>query len=197
MSDDALAESMAPGFLVAGPGLLDPNFQRTVVLMGEHDENGALGFVVNRPGPMTLRDVLESVDAGLARKAEAQGRADRPVFVGGPVQPNALWLLYERDEGRDAEAVLAVGPRLALGTSREVLERLVADAEAPRFLALLGYAGWGPGQLERETLEGAWVPLPLAEDLVFDVDVERRWEEAVRRLGFAPGTFLVNPTGEA
>ncbi|RMG12553.1 MAG: YqgE/AlgH family protein [Deltaproteobacteria bacterium] len=195
--DDALEQSLAPGFLVAAPSLLDPNFRQTLVLMAEHDENGALGFVVNRPAPITVGEMLGSIDEHLAQVARASGRAEDRVFLGGPVQQNALWILYERPSGEDVEGALPIGEHLALGTSRALLERVVAKEGPAKVLFLLGYAGWSPRQLERETVEGSWVPLDLQEDLVFDVAVEKRWEEAVQRLGFSPGAFIVNPTGEA
>lgn len=186
---------LAPGFLVASPALGDPNFSGSLVLMAEHHAEGALGFVVNRPGPVEVEELLESVDSGLRAAARAAGRAGGAVLVGGPVQPERLWILFR--PGRvpaDAEAVV-VGEGVALGGSRELLEALVSDRDAGPFALLLGYAGWAPMQVEREVSSGAWVPMPLHADLVFDVPVERRWETAVRRLGLDPGEFLVGGGG--
>jgi putative transcriptional regulator len=190
------ASGLAPGFLVAAPALSDPNFAGSLVLMAEHHGEGALGFVVNRTAPLTVADVLGGVDAELRRAAEAAGRADAPVLVGGPVQPERLWILYRLAPGAtvaDGEAV-KVGEDLALGGSRELLESLVRGSANP-FVLLLGYAGWAPMQVEKEISGGAWVPMPIAADLVFDVPLEKRWETAVRRLGLDPGEFLVGGGG--
>jgi putative transcriptional regulator len=188
--------SLAPGFLVAAPALGDPNFARSVVLVAEHHGEGALGFVVNRPSPVSVADVLEGLDAGLRQAAEARGRAGGTVLTGGPVQPERLWILFRAPAGAAAaEGSVAVGDEIRLGGSRELLEALVRGEDARPFQLLLGYAGWAPLQAEREIAAGAWVPMPLAADLVFDVPLEKRWETAVRRLGLDPGEFLVGGGG--
>jgi putative transcriptional regulator len=184
-----------PGFLVAAPALTDPNFAGSLVLMAEHHGEGALGFVVNRPGPISVADVLGGVDEGLRSAAETAGRAGGAVLVGGPVQPERLWILYRPGAVAQIEGeTVRVGDDLALGGSRELLESLVRAPGAP-FLLLLGYAGWAPMQVEKEVAAGAWVPMPLASDLVLDVPLEKRWETAVRRLGLDPGEFLVGGGG--
>ncbi|ACL67424.1 protein of unknown function DUF179 [Anaeromyxobacter dehalogenans 2CP-1] len=194
MPQDAPA-GLAPGFLVAAPALADPNFNGSLVLMAEHHAQGALGFVVNRPGPITVADVLGGLDAGLRERAEGAGRADDPVLVGGPVQPERLWILFRPGPAAPEEGAVALGAGLALGGSRELLEALVRARDPGPYLLLLGYAGWAPLQVEREVGEGAWVPLPLQGDLVFDVPMEKRWETAVRRLGLDPAGFLVGGGG--
>jgi putative transcriptional regulator len=193
--DRPRAAGLAPGFLVASPALADPNFSGSLVLMAEHHDEGALGFVVNHPGPVAVSELLESVDEKLRAAAEAAGRAGGAVLVGGPVQPERLWILFRPDAlAGDVEAV-AVGDGVALGGARELLESLVTSRDAGPFALLLGYAGWAPLQAEQEVTAGAWVPMPLHADLVFDVPLERRWETAVRRLGLDPGEFLVGTGG--
>lgn len=194
MPKDAPA-GLAPGFLVAAPALADPNFNGSLVLMAEHHAEGALGFVVNRPGPITVADVLGGLDAGLRERAEGAGRADDPVLVGGPVQPERLWILFRPGPTAPEEGAVALGSGLALGGSRELLEALVRARDPGPYLLLLGYAGWAPLQVEHEVSEGAWVPMPLQGDLVFDVPMEKRWETAVRRLGLDPAGFLVGGGG--
>lgn len=190
------ASGLAPGLLVAAPALADPNFAGSLVLMAEHHGEGALGFVVNRPAPISVADVLGGVDADLRRTAEALGRAEGQVLVGGPVQPERLWILFRPVPTVPAPETgsVKVGDELALGGSRELLESLVRGPGGP-FLLLLGYAGWAPMQVEKEISVGAWVPMPLTADLVFDVPLEKRWETAVRRLGLDPGEFLVGGGG--
>ena len=196
MAEKVPSAGLAPGFLVAAPALSDPNFAGSLVLMAEHHGGGALGFVVNRPGPITVADVLGGVDADLRRTAEALGRAGAPVLVGGPVQPERLWILFRPRPGMAVTAgeSVKVGEGLALGGSRELLESLVRAPGEP-FILLLGYAGWAPMQVEKEIAAGAWVPMPVAPDLVFDVPLDKRWDTAVRRLGLDPGEFLVGGGG--
>ncbi len=186
---------LAPGFLVAAPALADPNFAGSVELVAEHHGEGALGFVENRPAPVTVVDVLATVDADLRRAAEEAGRAGGTVLVGGPVQPERLWILFRPGAGPDVEGSVRVGRDLALGGSRELLESLVRAPGGAPFLLLLGYAGWAPGQVEHEIAAGAWIPLAMQDDLVFDVPLDKRWEVAVRRLGLEPGGFLVGGGG--
>jgi putative transcriptional regulator len=193
--DRPSASTLAPGFLVASPSLSDPNFAGSLVLMAEHHPEGALGFVVNRAGPITVADVLDGLDGGLRSAAEARGRADAPVLVGGPVQPERLWILFQPGPQAPEEGAVTVGAGVALGGSRELLEALVRAESPGPFTLLLGYAGWAPLQLEHEVAAGAWVPMELHRDLVFEVPLEQRWESAVRRLGLDPSGFLVGGGG--
>jgi putative transcriptional regulator len=189
------AGGLAPGFLVASPTLRDPNFAGSLVLMAEHHGEGALGFVVNRAGPLTVADVLGRVDPALRARADATGRADAPVLVGGPVQPERLWILFEPGPQVPEEGAIRVAANVALGGSRELLEALVRAPAPVPFVLLLGYAGWAPLQVEHEVAAGAWVPMPLHEDLVLGVPLEQRWEVAVRRLGLDPAGFAMGGGG--
>jgi putative transcriptional regulator len=186
---------LAPGLLVASPTLGDPNFDGSVVLMAEHRAEGALGFVVNRPGPISVADVLLGLDPELAADAIRHGRAGGQVMEGGPVQPERLWILYRPGQVPAEEDATRVGRELALGGSRELLEALVRTPDGGPFMLMLGYAGWAPLQVEREVNDGAWIPLPLHEDLVFEVPHEERWDQAVRRIGLEPGGFMVTGGG--
>ncbi len=186
---------LAPGFLVAAPALADPNFAGSLVLMAEHHAEGALGFVVNRPGAIDVAELLGGVDDGLRRTAEAAGRASGSVLVGGPVTPERLWILHRPGVAPADDGGVQLGDGVALGGSRELLDALVRGADAGPFLLLLGYAGWAPGQVEHEIAAGAWIPLPMQDDLVFEVPIEQRWDVAVRRLGLEPGGFMVGGGG--
>lgn len=194
-SADRSPAGLAPGFLVASPTLADPNFDGSLVLMAEHHGEGALGFVVNRPGPIAVADVLRGLDRGLAEAAASSGRLGGQVLVGGPVSPERLWILHRPGAVPVEEGAVRVGDALALGGSRELLEALVRAPAAPPFVLILGYAGWAPMQVEQEVAAGAWIPLPFEEGLVWDVPHEARWETAVRRLGLTPGGFMVGGGG--
>jgi putative transcriptional regulator len=189
------AAGLAPGLLVASPTLGDPNFDGSLVLMAEHDGKGALGFVVNRPGPISVAEVLRGLDGDLAAVAGAAGRDGGHVLVGGPVSPERLWILYRPGVVPAEEDALRVGEDLALGGSKELLEALARAPDGGPFLLILGYAGWAPMQVENEVAQGAWIPLALHQDLVFEVPHDARWELAVRRLGLEPGGFMVGGGG--
>ncbi len=195
MADSRADSGLAPGFLVASPTLNDPNFDGSLVLMAQHSADGALGFVVNRPAPVRCGDVLQAVDPDLRMVARAMGRDAAPVLLGGPVQPERLWILWRPGVVEAGEEELRVGQGLAVGGSRDLLDSVVRNDDAGPFLLILGYAGWAPMQVEGEVAQGAWIPLDLSEDLVFDVPHEERWNQAVRRLGLEPGVFTVGGGG--
>ena len=192
---DTMTTGLAPGFLVAAPGLRDPNFARTLVLMAEHKPEGSLGLVVNRPSRVTVGEVLEQVDPALRAEAERNGQSGASVMVGGPVQPERLWILHRPHSVPAEEGGVVLAGALALGGSRELLEALVRAPTPDLFLLFLGYSGWGPLQVEREVAVGGWVPLPFELGLVFEVPFEARWDEAVKRLGLTPGGFSVGGGG--
>ncbi|WP_437286054.1 YqgE/AlgH family protein [Sorangium sp. So ce406] len=194
------ASVLAPGFLIASPPLGDPNFDKTVVLLAVHSEGGALGFVVNRPAPMTLGELLSFAGYGSDLKDPA------PVYLGGPVQPSSGWILcLDPAIGAEESGVIPVGSRVRVTSSRSAFDALAADAvrgaaaaDPRRRTVLLGYSGWGPGQLEREIAAGAWLPVPLDEGILFDVDADRRWEQAYALLGLSPIEVMTMRTiGEA
>lgn len=175
---------MEPGFLIASPQLRDPNFQRTVVLLVHHDEQGALGLIVNRSSAVRLGDVVEHLDE------VAPGRANRPVLAGGPVDRAVGFVVFR---GRAPEG-WTVGDAIAVSASSERLSALVASGA--EFLLCLGYAGWGPGQLDREYEEGSWVHLDASADLVFEVGLDERYDRALARLGLSADTLWMNPVSE-
>ncbi len=195
MASERSASHLAPGYLVAAPGLRDPNFAGSLVLMTGHRRDGAMGFVVNRPAPMTVAGMLGAVDEALGGLARSSPLAGQAVLVGGPVSPEQVWLLYRRGAAGEDDDAIRVGRRLAVGSSRPVLEAILRGADAGPVQLFVGYAGWAPLQLETEISQGSWVPLGFDEDLVTTVPVADRWATAVRRLGLDPGGFLVGGGG--
>jgi putative transcriptional regulator len=176
--------SLAPTFLVAMPQLLDPNFRRTVVLLVHHDEEGTFGIVLNRSTEITAPSLCATLDI-----AWHGGQAE-PIGWGGPVQPQTGWVLFHDDSDTtfgDDVKYLAAGVHFA--GSLDVLRR-IAVAPPQRLRLLLGYAGWGPGQLENELAEGAWLLAPVSRDLVFDTDPARMWEGVLRGMGIEPATLV-------
>ena len=183
-----MPHSLAPGFLIASPPLGDPNFDRTVVLLALHSDEGALGFVVNRLAPLTLGELL--THAGY----DGLGADPSPVWIGGPVQPGSAWALLDDPTLEPGDGVIEVGRRLRISSSRAHFDQIAAQlrAELPghdglgRRMVMLGYSGWAPDQLEGEIARGAWLPVPLDESIVFDVQPEERWERAYALLGLKP-----------
>ncbi len=176
-----MAESIAPGFLIATPQLLDDNFDRTVVFMIEHTPEGALGVVINRPSNVKVSDLMTRL--GIAY----QGDPDAPVLVGGPLQRDNIIVLHA--EGNDPDDSRQLGPSLFVGSSSAALGRLFGNP-GTRALCFAGYAGWGPGQVESELDRGSWIPAPPDDGLIFAENREELWERALRGQGIDPRFFV-------
>ena len=173
-------ESLKGHLLIAGPGLVDPNFWRAVVLVGEHSEEGALGVVLNRPSETAVTEAVPE----LALLADDLGA----VHVGGPVQPSAVVVLADFVDASDAEA-------LVLDTIGFLPSEVdpIALGELRRARVYVGYSGWGPGQLDEELEEGSWIVEPaLAED-VFTSDSDGLWSAVLRRKGGPFGVLASMP----
>lgn len=169
--------SFSNQLLIAMPGMLDPNFSSTVTLICEHNAEGALGIVINRPMNLKLGGLFEQLDVEEADAAAA----DRPVFDGGPVARERGFVLHN-PEAR-FESSVAVSPEIQLTLSRDVLEAIASGKGPSKSLVALGYAGWQPGQLEAEMLANTWLNVPATPDIVFDVPYTERWMSAARILG--------------
>jgi len=174
---------LPPAFLLASPSLQDPNFRSTVVLLFRHDEEGAMGLVVNRSTEHPLGELLESLDL----VAQDPAAARLSIGFGGPVSPGIGWIVYEGGEG-EGESFPVLG-EVRVSGSRAVLEQVVRRREIGRFLFVLGYAGWAAGQLESELEAGAWVPAPVDRRLLFEEEPEKRWRSAFLALGIDPGLW--------
>ena len=158
-------------FLVAGPRLLDPGFARTVVLLLEYDETGALGLVINRPTQLSLRDALVT---------PPPGSREHIVHTGGPVEHQRLLaLLRSPDAVDDAQHLFGdVYASASFDTLRRMLER---EGHAEDVRAYLGYAGWSPGQLDAELARGDWIVTPADAESIFDIPPGEVWEDLMRR----------------
>lgn len=189
MPDD-YPESLKGQFLMAMPSLMDPNFHQTVVCLSEHTHEGAVGIVVNREHP-TLRAETIFKELGMMHSDAAGGA---PIYLGGPVHLSEVFILHSPPF--DATMSLAISDRLAMSTTRDVLERIARDKGPQRFIISLGCAGWGPGQLEAEIQQNAWLTSDIDEDILFDIPVGSRWERALRRLGVDPSQ-LIDGAGHA
>jgi putative transcriptional regulator len=164
-------------FLIAMPGMADPNFAQTVTLICEHSEQGALGIVVNQALPMSLAEVFDELGLDCARSAITQ----QPVLRGGPVQADRGFVLHT--PGGHWESSLPFSEQIHLTTSRDILDALAQGSGPERAVVALGYAGWDAGQLEEEVANNAWLTVAADERLVFETPMEERWEAAGRLLG--------------
>jgi putative transcriptional regulator len=170
--------SLAPALLVSMPQLVDPNFARSLVLLCEHAAEGAFGLVVNRPS---------SIPAAAAVRVEPKIASpnDLPLLAGGPVDPERGWILTAAPP--DTSEAQGIGGGLYLSASPLLLRRvLTAKPAPPRTHVLAGYAGWGPGQLDVELAQSAWLIMPVELDLIFEIPAPSAWEAAIRRLGADP-----------
>ena len=165
-------------FLIAMPAMADPNFTRTLTYIAEHNENGAMGIIVNRPTEMRLATLYERIDIPF----EQPDFADLPVYSGGPVQADRGFVLH-RPAGHWHSTLKVGGTQVGLTSSRDVLQALAVEGEPAEVLVALGYAGWSAGQLEEELAQNAWLTVPADLDIVFRLPVEERLTAAMGLLG--------------
>ena len=164
-------DSLRGQLLVAAPSLVDPNFRRSVVLVGEHGDEGAMGVILNRPSPIAVEDAVPPL-------AELVG-ASELVYVGGPVQQQAIVVLGEFEDP-DRAAMTVVG---SVGFLPGEVEEAADLGTLGRLRVFAGYAGWGPGQLEQELDEEAWILVEADPEDVFAADAEGLWSAVLRRRG--------------
>ncbi len=183
-------ESLKGQLLMAMPALLDPNFHQTVVCISEHTHDGAVGIVINRVhASLKAAAIFEELEM---QHQEAPGRV--PIHLGGPVHVSELFILH--GPPIDADVSLLITPTLAMSTTRDVLQRIAWGKGPAAFLIALGCAGWGPGQLEEEIRQNAWLTSDIDADLLFATPVDKRWEAALKNLGIDP-TLLMDAAGHA
>ncbi|MDX3906811.1 MAG: YqgE/AlgH family protein [Pigmentiphaga sp.] len=176
-------------FLIAMPGMADPNFAGAVIYVCEHTPKGALGLVINRPTDLTLASLFERIELSLSDP----DRAESPVFFGGPVQTDRGFVLHA--PVGEYNSSIKVGD-LALTTSRDVLQA-VSEGQGPgQLLVTLGYAGWEAGQLEDEISENAWLSVSATPEIIFNVPPAERFDAALALLGIAP-IMLAGEAGHA
>ena len=182
--------SLANNLLIAMPALADPNFMRTVTLICEHSDEGAMGIVINRPTGIVLREVLDQLDIDASHSTHA----DAPVYYGGPVQNGRGFVLHEPIG--TWETTLAVTETVGVSTSRDILEAIARNQGPDRYLVTLGYAGWGAGQIEREISQNSWLNTQSSRDILFTLPAEQRWAAAARLAG-VDLAFLSSEAGHA
>jgi putative transcriptional regulator len=187
------ALNLANHFLIAMPSMQDPVFGGTVVYVCEHNDNGVLGVVINKPTDMTMRVLFERIDLelgdGLDHRIESE-----PVMFGGPVQDDRGFVLHT--PGARYSSSLTVTGDVAFTTSIDVLEAVASGDGPPRMLVSIGYAGWSPGQLEDEISRNGWLTVGADPRIIFDLPIEQRYVAAMKLLGIDP-LMLTSEAGHA
>jgi putative transcriptional regulator len=164
-------------FLIAMPNMADPHFSRTLTYICEHNDQGALGLVVNRPIDMTLQGLFERLSLPLSDTAISES----PIYFGGPVQTDRGFVLHE--PAGSWQATLRVKEAIGLTTSKDILEAVGRGEGPTRMLVTLGYAGWSAGQLEHELSQNAWLTVEARDKILFEVPAEERLPAAMDLLG--------------
>lgn len=176
--------SLKNQLLVSMPQLTNPSFHQTVSLICQHDDNGAIGVIVNRLTNHRLGDIFEQ----LSLPVSSLDHTEQPVFEGGPVNPE-LGLVIHAGEGSGGknrgrwESSMEIGGGLWLTSSRDILGAIASGHGPAHAIMILGYAGWGPGQLEFEIRQNSWFHAPADHSIIFNTDIDRKWHQAAQLLG--------------
>lgn len=186
--------------LLAMPSMSDPRFHRAVIYMCAHSADGAMGIVINHPAPsITFANLLEQL--GIISGDEDDSASirlpvnDMMIYTGGPVEMGRGFVLHTADY-YSADSTLTIDDTVSLTATVDILRAIAAGEGPVRSLLALGYAGWAPGQLEREIQTNGWLVCPSDNDLIFDSEVGKRYDLAMAKLGIHP-SFLVSDAGNA
>lgn len=163
--------------LIAMPAMSDPNFFKSVTLMCQHNEEGAIGITINRLSGFTLGEILQQLDIS----CEHEEISAMKVLEGGPVSPDHGFVLHPPEDGFDSS--MRINDDIMVTTSRDILAAIATGNGPQEFLVALGYAGWGNGQLESEMRANAWLSTPADKAILFDSPLQNRWQQAVANLG--------------
>ncbi|SER67433.1 putative transcriptional regulator [Tranquillimonas rosea] len=191
MSDDPANEDLSGKLLIAMPGMGDPRFDRSVIFLCAHSEDGAMGLIVNKPSSgVTFAELLEqlSIDPGMSPR-------EIRVYFGGPVDTGRGFVLHSADYGTNS-STLHVDDSFGMTATLDVLEDISEGRGPDNAILALGYAGWGPGQLEDEIRGNGWLTADASGEIVFDGNDEAKWSAALRTLGIDP-VLLSSTAGRA
>ncbi|MGL6161025.1 YqgE/AlgH family protein [Microbulbifer sp.] len=176
IDNDLTHSSLRGQFLLAMPGMQDPRFRQTITFVCEHTREGTMGIVINAPSNVSWREVFEQLSLD-----DASLRGEEIVMLGGPVAPEQGFVLH--GAGARFDSTLEVSEDISLTASKDILESLAAGRGPDDVLVALGYAGWGPGQLEEELTDNAWLTLPAEPEILFATPWQKRWHTAAARHG--------------
>ena len=189
-------DSLAPGFLVASPKLDGSFFERAVIAMVHHDATGAMGFVLNRPTDVDFGSVLEAV--AIDSRLIAPGCYDVGVYLSGPVQVEQLWVMHREDMDEDGNSSeteshsdLKFHQGWGISAASTSIESFALGHVSSTYRPFIGYAGWGPGQLEGEIGAGSWLAMDFVQEFVFGAPSGELWDTALDHMGVQPAAFLL------
>ncbi|MBU1231336.1 MAG: YqgE/AlgH family protein [Proteobacteria bacterium] len=175
-------DSLTGSFLLSTPQMPDPRFSEQVIYICAHNHEGAMGVAINKPNPLlTLDEVL------LTNGLPVPPDMSAPVYMGGPVEMSSGFILYQSDYS--AEQQIEISPTVYLSRENKVLEDIAYQRGPEKFLFIVGYAGWGPGQLERELVTQGWLTIPAQDSIIFDVPDEMKWRQAAALYGIDISTY--------
>jgi putative transcriptional regulator len=183
-------------FLIAMPSIADPVFGGTVIYLCEHNANGALGVIINKPTDMTLDVLFERIDLEPEHAYHKILQETTNVMFGGPVQGERGFVLHTISVSGPFSSTMPVSEEIALTTSKDVLEAVASGQGPQQFLVSLGCSGWGAGQLEDEIGKNGWLTVLADPHIIFDLPIEERFLAAIRLLGIDP-MMLANEAGHA
>jgi putative transcriptional regulator len=174
---DVVSGYLQQQMLIAMPAMADPNFTRSVTLLCQHNEEGAIGITINRQSGFTLGELFFQLNIS----CEDQRVASMAVLEGGPVSPDHGFVLHTPFAGFDSS--IQINEDIMVTTSRDVLSAIAVGKGPKQFQIALGYAGWGDGQLESEMRQNAWLSVPADKGILFESALQNRWEKAIGKLG--------------
>lgn len=178
---EGVLNTLKDHFLIAMPSLNDPYFKHSVVYICEHDEKGAMGFIINFPVKLTLQELLKNVDT---IKHDPEPPLLNPVFLGGPLEPERGFVLHS--PVADNSQSTKLNEQLMISNSNTILSTLGTINEPDKYMVTLGYASWSSGQLEKEMNDNHWLTMESQNDIIFNTPVEQRWTASLQRLGISP-----------
>ena len=196
-------QSLENQFLIAMPAMGDPYFNKTVTYICEHNDEGAMGLIINLPVSLSLNDLLKQIDdeadTDTSEISESESESEsittaepladsslldaleQPVLSGGPISQNRGFVLHSTQSGWKSS--LALSNEVMITTSKDILLALGTEKAPEKYMVTLGYAGWGPGQLEKELQENSWLTIEANSDIIFKTPIEQRWQKATEMLG--------------
>ncbi len=175
-------ESLTGSFLVSTPQMPDPRFEEQVIYICAHSHEGAMGLAINKPNPLfSMAEVLKGADLPIPS-------AELPaIYIGGPVELESAFILYRSDY--HTEFQLEVSSTVSLSRETKVLQDIAKECGPEHYLFLLGYTGWGPGQLERELVDDGWLTVPADDNIIFELSDDLKWKAAAMQYGIDISTF--------
>jgi putative transcriptional regulator len=177
-----IIDTLTGSFLLSTPQMPDPRFSEQVIYICSHGHDGAIGLAINKPNPLlNLEEVL------LTNNLPVPTGMNAPVYLGGPVETNSAFILYKSDYV--TEQHLEVSSTVYLSRDTRVLEDIANERGPEKFLFAVGYAGWGPGQLEQELVSQGWLTIPGQDSIIFDVPDDEKWRQAAAVYGIDISTY--------